>query len=73
KEYRRMIALHDEVAPMLRANLYEFGKDLDSDRAIGLFPVLDNFVATRCSDGIEASFNAMREMLGTNQPAPAKL
>lgn len=71
KAYRRMIALHEEVAPMLRANLYEFGKDLNSDRAIGLFPALDSFVATRCSEGIDASFNVMREMLGMDPLAPA--
>lgn len=68
KEYRRMIALYEEVAPMLRANLYEFGKDLNSDRAIALFQALDTFVATRCLDGIEVSFNALREMLGANAP-----
>ena len=60
-----MIALYEEVAPMLRANLYEFGKDPNSDRAIALFQALDTFVATRCAEGIEVSFNALREMLGT--------
>ena len=62
---------------MLRANLYEFGKDLNSDRAIALFQALDTFVATRCAEGIEVSFNALREMLGTHAPpsvaaAPSK-
>jgi flagellum-specific ATP synthase len=70
KEYRRMIALYEEVAPMLRANLYEFGKDLNSDRAIGLFPALDAFVSTRSPDGIEMSFDLLREMLSVG-PAPA--
>lgn len=76
KEYRRMIALYEEVAPMLRANLYEFGKDQNSDRAIALFQALDTFVATRCPEGIEMSFNALRELLGAGAPAqtgaPAK-
>ena len=71
REYRRMIALYEEVAPMLRANLYEFGKDLNCDRAIALFPALDNFVATRKHDGIEASFNELREILGATAPAAA--
>ena len=66
-----MIAMYEEVAPMLRANLYEFGKDLNSDRAINLFPELDNFVATRCGDGIEMSFTRLREMLGAGAAAPA--
>lgn len=71
REYRRMIALYEEIAPMLRANLYEFGRDINGDRAIGLFPVLDNFVATRSPNGIEASFNILREMLTPNPPQPA--
>jgi flagellum-specific ATP synthase len=76
KEYRRMIALYEEVAPMLRANLYEFGKDHNSDRAIALFQALDTFVATRCPEGIEMSFSVLRELLGAGAPAqtgaPAK-
>lgn len=80
REYRRMIALYEEVAPMLRANLYEFGKDLNSDRAIALFPALDNFVATRKAEGIEGSFHELREILSIKAPpapivvktAPAK-
>lgn len=80
REYRRMIALYEEVAPMLRANLYEFGKDLNSDRAIALFPALDNFVAARKTEGIEGSFHELREILTVKAPptpivvktAPAK-
>lgn len=45
-EYRRMVALYEEVSPMLRANLYEFGRDPVTDRAIALFPELDAFAAT---------------------------
>ena len=73
REYRRMIALYEEVAPMLRANLYEFGRDLNSDRAIALFPALDNFVATRKAEGIEGSFKELRGILETkpaSTPAP---
>jgi flagellum-specific ATP synthase len=71
REYRRMIALYEEIAPMLRANLYEFGRDMNGDRAIGLFPALDNFVATRSPSGIDASFSVLREMLSGNPPQPA--
>ncbi len=69
REYRRMIALYEEVAPMLRANLYEFGRDLNSDRAIALFPALDNFVATRKAEGIEGSFKQLRDILETKPAA----
>lgn len=68
REYRRMIALYEEVSPMLRANLYEFGRDPDCDRAIALYPALDNFVAARRPEGINASFDELRRILGENTP-----
>ena len=68
REYRRMIALYEEVSPMLRANLYEFGRDPDCDRAIALYPALDNFVAARKPEGINASFGELRRILAGNAP-----
>jgi flagellum-specific ATP synthase len=68
REYRRMIALYEEVSPMLRANLYEFGRDTDCDRAIALYPALDSFVAARKPEGINASFDELRRILGENAP-----
>ena len=56
---------------MLRANLYEFGRDMDTDRAIHLFPALDNFIATKNEQGAEAGFSALRELLGTPPVSPA--
>ena len=63
RQCRRTLALYEELAPMLRANLYEFGKDAESDRAIELFPALDGFMGTRNEAGIEAAFTAMRSIL----------
>lgn len=63
QEYRRLIALYEEVAPMLRANLYEFGRDPVTDRAIALFPELDSFVATSNGGGIEAAFQTLNALL----------
>lgn len=63
RDYRRMVALYDEVAPMLRASLYESGRDSDADRAIGLYPALDRFVSTRNDAGIEAAFEALSGLL----------
>lgn len=71
REYRRLTALYEDVAPMLRANLYEFGRDMDTDRAIHLFPALDNFIATKNAQGAEAGFAALRELLGTPPVSPA--
>lgn len=69
REARRMIALHEEVEPMLRANLYEFGRDLDADRAIALFAALDGFIAA-ANDGDPAGAFADLEALLRAQPAP---
>ncbi|WP_291052930.1 flagellum-specific ATP synthase FliI [Hyphomonas sp.] len=66
RDYRRMIALYDEVAPMLRASLFEFGRDADADRAIRLYPALDAFVSTRNTMGIDAAFAALSGLLGSS-------
>lgn len=62
-EYRRMVALYEEVSPMLRANLYEFGRDPVTDRAIALFPELDAFAATVNEGDIGAAFQALGTVL----------
>ena len=71
RECRRKLALYEELAPMLRANLYEFGKDAESDRAIALFPALDGFMGTHNPEGIEAAFARLREILGSGTDAAA--
>ena len=71
KDYRRLVALYDEVAPMLRASLFEFGRDADADRAIRLYPALDAFVSARNAHGIDAAFKALSDTLETSPPAPA--
>lgn len=68
KDYRRMVALYDEVAPMLRASLFEFGRDNDADRAITLYPLLDRFVSTRNEGDINAAFSALSGMLSGAAP-----
>lgn len=75
RDYRRMVALYDEVAPMLRASLFEFGQDADADRAIALYPALDAFVAQRNDKGIDAAFSTLSEILsaGHKAAAPAPL
>ena len=63
RECRRMFALHEEIAPMLRANLYEFGKDAEADKAIALFSLLDKYAGTRNESGIEAAFTRLEDIL----------
>jgi len=63
--YRRLMMTYDEIAPMVRAGLYEFGKDPNADIAYNLFPELDRYL-TENSDDIETAFNYLDGLL---QPA----
>ncbi|WP_051595977.1 FliI/YscN family ATPase [Hyphomonas adhaerens] len=66
---RKTLALYEELEPMLRANLYEFGKDADGDNSIALFPALDAFMGTKSPDGIAAAFEALLSILGPDGQA----
>ncbi|WP_273185676.1 FliI/YscN family ATPase [Hyphomonas adhaerens] len=66
---RKTLALYEELEPMLRANLYEFGKDADGDNSIALFPALDAFMGTKSPDGIAAAFEALQSILGPDGQA----
>lgn len=72
RECRRMFALYEEIAPMLRANLYEFGKDAEADRAIALYALLDRYAGTPNGHGIEAAFDRLREILRTERSLAAQ-
>ncbi len=63
--FRRLMMTYDEIAPMIRAGLYEFGKDPQADIAYTLFPELDAYL-TENSDGIETAFSYLDGLL---QPA----
>ncbi|MBU2605094.1 MAG: flagellum-specific ATP synthase FliI [Alphaproteobacteria bacterium] len=72
RECRRMFALYEEIAPMLRANLYEFGKDAEADRAIALYSLLDRYAGTPNDLGIEAAFDQLRDILRTERSLAAQ-
>ena len=72
RECRRMFALYEEIAPMLRANLYEFGKDAEADRAIALYSLLDRYAGTPNAQGIGAAFDQLREILRTERSLAAQ-
>lgn len=73
RDARRMLALYEELSPMLRANLYEPGKDVEADRAIGLFQALDGYAAKRSNGGISDAFAQLRAVLSMeNQAVPIK-
>lgn len=60
---RRLLAVYEEVNPMVRANLYEFGRDAEADRAIALFPRLDEFLGESSPGGLGAAFERLRSIL----------
>lgn len=68
RDYRRTIALYEELAPMLRANLYERGHDSEGDRAIERYPYLDSFVSLTHEGRIEDAFAMLQGLL---HPKPA--
>lgn len=70
-QYRQRIALYEDVMPMLRANLFEFGRDMDADRAIRQFPQLDQFVAERNSGGPADAFVRLQALLDKDGDGPA--
>ena len=72
KEYRRTLAVYEEIVPMLRANLYEHGHNADGDRAIELYPQLDGFVSLKNPDGIQGAFEVMKGLLGSEQKPSAE-
>ncbi len=63
RDCRRMIALYEEISPMLRANLYETGKDAEADKAIRIFQLLDGFIGARNDKSIETAFARLAEIL----------
>ena len=72
KDYRLLVSRYEEVAPMLRANLYEFGQDLETDRAIRLFSQLDGFAGQLNTGKCEDAYLALQKILnvGLEQTLP---
>lgn len=68
--YRNLITTYDEIAPMVRAGLFEFGKDPNADIAYSLYPSLDKFV-TEPSNGIETAFDYLRGLMAPALEAPS--
>lgn len=67
--YRNLITTYDEIAPMVRAGLFEFGKDPSADIAYSLYPSLDKFV-TEPSNGIETAFDYLSGLMAPALEAP---
>ncbi|MEM6410068.1 MAG: flagellum-specific ATP synthase FliI [Pseudomonadota bacterium] len=62
-DFKKCIALREEIAPMLRANLYEIGSDSSTDRAIALYDELDDFAGSENKNGPEEAFEVLNTLL----------
>jgi flagellum-specific ATP synthase len=60
--YRNLITTYDEIAPMVRAGLYEFGKDPAADIAYSLHPSLDKYL-TEPSNSLETAFEYLKGLM----------
>jgi flagellum-specific ATP synthase len=67
-EVRKCISLHEEILPMLRASLYEFGKDAHGDRAIERFPEIDTFLGMANDNGIAEAFGVLADRISGPPP-----
>jgi len=65
EDARRLLGAYDSAALMIRAGLYEPGADPLVDRAVAVFPALDEFFAAAEPGSIGDSFAALRACLET--------
>lgn len=61
--FRRLTAAYENILPMLRADLYESGKDPETDLAISLFAQLDAFIGAASPNGVEAAFTQLQDLV----------
>ncbi|MEC7291728.1 MAG: flagellum-specific ATP synthase FliI, partial [Pseudomonadota bacterium] len=68
--FRRLMTTYEEIAPMVRAGLFEFGTDPHADLAHALHNSMDQFL-TEPSNGIDVAFDYMKGLLAPAFEAPS--
>ncbi len=63
-DYKKLIALQAELAPMVRANLYQPGLDASADRALERYDALDAFAAEPNAASLSDAFAHLSKSLG---------
>jgi len=58
---RRIIAAYEDAEPMIQTGLYVDGSDQRIDQAKKLWPDLDAFIGLQSPDGIESSFELLKQ------------
>lgn len=64
---RRAWSVFEESEIMVRSGLYQPGANPELDRAVKVYPALDEFAATR-ENSIETSFEKLRDCLNASEP-----
>ncbi|MEL6280612.1 MAG: FliI/YscN family ATPase [Pseudomonadota bacterium] len=67
---RRVVSVYEDAKPMLQAGLYNSGSDPEIDAAITLYPHVDAFLGSPAAGGVDASFDALRAILGGGEDQP---
>lgn len=67
--FRQLMTTYEEIAPMVRAGLFEFGTDPKADIAHALHASLDQFL-TEPSNGIENAFEYLNGLLAPAFASP---
>jgi flagellum-specific ATP synthase len=68
-EARKILAVHEQAAPMIKAGLYEEGIDPETDRALRIWPALDAFIAGENVTVLSDAFLRLAEILNENKAA----
>ena len=61
---RRLLGSYDRAEIMIQAGLYEHGSDPEIDRAIAVWPALDDFLSQSEEGSVSDSFARLAECLG---------
>ncbi len=70
-EARKILAAHEQAAPMIKAGLYEQGVDPETDRALRIWPALDAFIADQNEGDLRSAFVRLGEILQENTKEPS--
>ena len=67
---RSMIGTYENAAPLIGAGLYTAGADPALDKAVNLWPELDQFIGSLAGNSIEETFSMLGSVLGEQELTP---
>ncbi|MEO1136894.1 MAG: flagellum-specific ATP synthase FliI, partial [Pseudomonadota bacterium] len=66
REARAIIRAYEDSETIVRAGLYAHGADAQIDRALEIWPLLDQFISDKTPDGVENSFERLGAIVHAN-------